>query len=98
MTAETDRPSNDRATMDGYAFAAADEGPLEIVEQRVFPETEPPTIEVGQAIEIATGAPLPGGADTVCKREDATVDDGRLARPELEAGAQVDVIPTTVFE
>ncbi|WP_121743309.1 molybdopterin molybdotransferase MoeA [Natronorubrum halophilum] len=89
VSAETDQPSSDRATMDGYAFAAADEGPLEIVDQRVFPESTPPAIEAGQAVEIATGAPLPERADTVCKREDATIDDGRLERPTLEAGTYV---------
>ncbi|UHQ98453.1 molybdopterin molybdotransferase MoeA (plasmid) [Natrinema zhouii] len=89
VTAEANQPSSDRATMDGYAFAAADEGSLEIVEQRVFPETEPPALEAGQAIEIATGAPLPERADTVCKREDATIEDGRLLRPALESGTYV---------
>jgi len=82
-------PGNDHATMDGYAFATADKGPLEIVDQRVFPESVPPTIEAGQAVEIATGAPLPERADTVCKREDVTIDDGSLVRPALDQGTYV---------
>ncbi|MBZ6496926.1 molybdopterin molybdotransferase MoeA [Natrinema longum] len=89
VIAEVDQPSSDRATMDGYAFTAADEGPLEIVDERVFPESTPPTLESGQAIAIATGAPLPERADTVCKREDATIEDGHLMRPALETGTYV---------
>jgi len=55
IVAETAQPTIDRATMDGYAFADDDDGPLEIVENAVFPETKPPALEAGQAIEIATG-------------------------------------------
>ncbi|PCR88708.1 molybdopterin molybdotransferase MoeA [Natrinema ejinorense] len=89
VIAEVDQPSSDRATMDGYAFTATDEGPLKIVDERVFPESTPPTLESGQAVAIATGAPLPERADTVCKREDATIEDGHLMRPTLETGTYV---------
>ena len=89
IVAETAQPTIDRATMDGYAFADDDDGPLEIVENAVFPETKPPALEAGQAIEIATGAPLPDRADTVVKREDAVVDGGRLQTPDLATGTYV---------
>ncbi|MXV62611.1 molybdopterin molybdenumtransferase MoeA [Natronorubrum sp. JWXQ-INN-674] len=89
VVAEADQPAADHATMDGYAFAAEDEGPLEVVDADIYPETEPPTLEAGRAIEIATGAPLPKRADTVVKREDTSVVDDRLEKPDLDAGTYV---------
>jgi len=89
IVAETAQPTIDRATMDGYAFADDDDGPLEIVENAVFPETKPPALEAGQAIEIATGHRFPDRADTVVKREDAVVDGGRLQTPDLATGTYV---------
>ncbi|APW96911.1 molybdopterin molybdenumtransferase MoeA [Halobiforma lacisalsi AJ5] len=91
VVADADRPATDRATMDGYAYAAADAeaGPLEVVDPAVYPESEPPALEPGQAVEIATGAPLPERADTVVKREDAVLEDGRLDGPDLAPGTYV---------
>jgi len=37
------------------------------------------TVKSGEAARIMTGAPLPDGADSVCMREEATVDP--KARP-----------------
>ena len=78
VVAEADLPARDRATMDGYAFDATDDYPLAVVEREVFPEDDPPPIDEGEAVAIATGAPLPAGANAVWKRELATVTDGRL--------------------
>ncbi len=81
-------PVHDQATMDGYAFAADDDYPLEIVTE-VYPEDGPPAISRGEAARIATGAPLPPSADVVLKQEEATVDDGQLRGPNLDAGTYV---------
>lgn len=89
VVAERDQPATDHATMDGYAFAADDPGPLTIVDADVFPEATPPTLETADAIRIATGAPLPERADTVVKREDAVVDGSRLEKPDVAAGTYV---------
>ena len=89
VVAERDQPAADRATMDGYAFAAGDAGPFSIVDAEVFPESEPPALEEGNAVRIATGAPLPERADTVVKREDAVVEDDCLENPDLETGTYV---------
>ncbi|TYL36975.1 molybdopterin molybdenumtransferase MoeA [Natronococcus pandeyae] len=89
VVAERDRPAADHATMDGYAFAAGDSGPLTVVDADVFPEATPPALEAGEAVRIATGAPLPERADTVVKREDAVVDGSRLEKPDLAAGTYV---------
>ncbi|GAB7021229.1 molybdopterin molybdotransferase MoeA [Halostagnicola bangensis] len=89
ILAPADQPATDRATMDGYAFASSDDGPLEVVSGTSYPESDRPTIESGQAIEIATGAPLPERADTVVKQEDVDLENGMIAPPSLSAGTYV---------
>ncbi|AHG01223.1 molybdenum cofactor biosynthesis protein (plasmid) [Halostagnicola larsenii XH-48] len=89
ISAPADRPADDRATMDGYAYASDDEGPLEVVSKSSFPESDRPSIERGKAIEIATGAPLPERADTVVKQEDVVVENGTFDAPSLPAGTYV---------
>ena len=86
IVADADVPAHDRATMDGYAFDATDDYPLSIGQSELYPEDEPPSIDPGEAVEIATGAPLPHGANTVLKRELATVEDGHVSGPSIEPG------------
>lgn len=86
VVAPEDVPAHDRATMDGYAFDATEEYPLTVCEGEVFPESEPPSLEPGEAIEIATGATLPPEANAVLKREESTVTGGELTGPALEPG------------
>jgi molybdopterin molybdotransferase len=85
ITADDDLPPHSHATMDGFAFDATDEYPLQVVGE-VFPEEEPPKIEAGEAVRVATGAPLPERANTVLKREEATVKNGRLRGADLDPG------------
>lgn len=86
IDAEADVPAFDHSTMDGFALNTADEYPLDIIDSDVFPEDEPPSIDAGQAVRIATGAPLPERADGVLKKEAATVTEGRLSGPDLDSG------------
>lgn len=86
VTATADIPPFDYATMDGYAFDATDAYPLDIVGGDVYPEDAPPELDSGSAIEIATGAPLPAGANAVLKYEVATVEDDQLRGPAIEPG------------
>jgi molybdopterin molybdotransferase len=86
IVAEQDVPAHDHATMDGYAFDATREYPFELVEEEQFPEDAPGSIEPGEAVRIATGAPLPEGANAVLKQEEATVEGGRLRGTPTEAG------------
>ncbi|MFC5971685.1 molybdopterin molybdotransferase MoeA [Halomarina salina] len=88
IRAPVDVPAESHATMDGFAFDATEEYPLDLAEG-VFPEDEPPPLDAGTAVRIATGAPLPSGANTVLKREEATVEDGRLSGTEIEPGTYV---------
>ncbi|WP_265110987.1 molybdopterin molybdotransferase MoeA [Halosolutus halophilus] len=89
IRAPVDVPAHSHATMDGFAFDATDEYPLAVVDEPVYPEDEPPTLEAGTAVRIATGAPVPESANAVLKREEATVEDGRLTGTELEPGTYV---------
>ncbi|QLD89151.1 molybdopterin molybdotransferase MoeA [Natronomonas salina] len=86
IVAKRDIPSVDHATMDGYAFDATDDYPLSVVDGEVFPEDEPEPLNNGEAVEIATGAPLPPNANAVLKREAATVDEGQLDGLEIDPG------------
>jgi molybdopterin molybdotransferase len=86
VVAPGDLPAHDHATMDGYAFDATDEYPLALADVEVYPEDDPPSIDEGEAVEIATGAPLPPEANAVLKREEATVEEGHLSGSELEPG------------
>jgi len=86
IVAEQDVPAHDHATMDGFAFDATDEYPLSLVGEERFPETEPGSIGPGEAVRIATGGPLPEGANAVLKREEATVEDGMLRGTPTQPG------------
>jgi molybdopterin molybdotransferase len=94
VVASADQPPRSHATMDGFAFDAADDYPLRLRDASVYPEDDPSALAAGEAVRIATGAPLPDGANAVLKREEATVetvtdaDTGdrvqRLTGPALE--------------
>jgi molybdenum cofactor synthesis domain-containing protein len=91
--AAVDVPPLDRAAMDGYAvraedtFGASRNDPrvLRVIAKLFTGETTSKNIAAGECIEIATGAPLPGGADAVVmvaetERADGS-DDVRIFTP-----------------
>lgn len=86
VTAPRDIPAHDHASMDGFAFDATDSYPLTVTDAEIFPEDEPLTLSAGEAVRIATGAPLPERANAVLKLEEATVEDGELTGCTLEPG------------
>lgn len=96
VVADVTLPPHSHATMDGFAFDATADGPRRIVAD-VYPEDDPSTvgsdgiagIRPDEAVRIATGAPLPDGANAVIKREDATVEDEVLADPGIDSGTYV---------
>jgi molybdopterin molybdotransferase len=77
IVSEIDVPGFDRATMDGYALAAAStEGASAYnrVRLKVAGDSLPglpftSAISVGEAVRIMTGAPMPSGADAVLPAE-----------------------------
>ncbi|MFA5860159.1 MAG: gephyrin-like molybdotransferase Glp [Candidatus Thermoplasmatota archaeon] len=67
-----------RSMMDGYAVRSADgAAPRSVVGEAFAGHGFPGVVHVGEAVRIATGAPLPIGADTVVRVEDAR-EEGML--------------------
>lgn len=67
-------PAFDRAAMDGFAVRSADlpeAGMLRIVGQAFAGKGYKGTLKQGECVEIATGAPMPKGADAVVMMESA---------------------------
>ena len=104
--AATDLPPWDNSAMDGYAVRAADvaaaseDAParLRVVGEVAAGEAPTMRVEAGRAVRIATGAPVPTGADAVVPVELTTpLDDagrpsgprGRDATGPLPAGCLV---------
>ena len=96
VVSEIDVPSFDRAAMDGYAVIAAETGgagaPLPrtlACVGRVFTGDMPARgIGPGECMEIATGAPLPPGADAVVMVEETERVDADGQRVRMLATAQ----------
>jgi molybdopterin molybdotransferase len=78
------------SAMDGYAVRAEElgDGPLPIA-FRVAAGDAPRELPVGSASGIATGAPLPPGADAVVPIEDAEEIDGALVASATRLGAHI---------
>src|SRR5687768_2581071 len=85
--AAVDVPPFDRAAMDGYAVIAADTFGagryepklLRCIEKVYTGEVPTRSVSPGECIEIATGAPMPGGADAVVMVEETEkVDAGEV--------------------
>jgi molybdopterin molybdotransferase len=78
VTSKVDVPPFDRAAMDGYAVIAEDTfgaGPydprtLHCIERVYTGQVPSRSLSRGECIEIATGAPLPAGADAVVMVEE----------------------------
>ncbi|HET7518214.1 MAG TPA: gephyrin-like molybdotransferase Glp [Actinomycetes bacterium] len=79
-------PRFDNAAMDGYAVRTADvagaapDAPvtLRLVAPSAAGQAPPPELPAGCACPIATGAPLPAGADAVIMLEHAVEHDGKV--------------------
>lgn len=77
-------PPFDRATMDGYAVRVADGARLRVAGD-AFAGALPPPLRAGEAMRIATGAPVPPGADAVVRVEDTSETGGIV---QLQVAAQ----------
>jgi molybdopterin molybdotransferase len=89
VVASEDRPPESHATMDGFAFDASHEYPFEVVDREIFPEDDPGSLDAGETVRIATGAPVPEGANAVLKVEEGAVEDGELTGTDLSPGTYV---------
>ena len=76
-------PGFANSSMDGFALRADDtktgSARLTIVESVRAGEVASRSLDVGEAMRIMTGAPLPDGADSVCMIEDVHVDEASHA-------------------
>ena len=93
VVAPIDLPPFDNSAVDGYAVRHRDldgkaETRLTVVERVTAGRAAARAAGPGEAIRIFTGAPMPGGADTVFMQEDVRVD-GELVivPPGLKPGA-----------
>ncbi len=84
MHSAIDLPGFDNSSMDGYAVRAAEvaaAGPETPVRLRLMGtaaagDTCQGTLEAGGCVRVATGAPLPAGADAVVMQEYTRIDPG----------------------
>ncbi|WP_295400112.1 gephyrin-like molybdotransferase Glp [uncultured Thiocystis sp.] len=93
VTSAIDVPGWDNSAMDGYAIRhadlAAEDGWLR-VGQRIPTGSTGVDLEPGTAARIFTGAPTPGGADTVVVQEICERDGDRVRIPlDCKAGANI---------
>ncbi len=93
LVAQIDVPPHANSAVDGYAVAHADLLPDQDTVLPVGGRAAAghplgrPAIR-GEAIRIFTGAPMPGGADTVMMQEDCVVEAGRVRlAPGIKKGA-----------
>lgn len=76
-------PEFDIAAMDGFAVRSEDSYPLRIT-GRAYAGDRAVTIGDGEALAIATGAFMPGGADAVLRMEDAKTGEDLLYGKSLK--------------
>jgi molybdenum cofactor synthesis domain-containing protein len=94
VTAGIDVPPFDRAAMDGYAVIAADTAgasrsapvSLELAGRLFTGELASNEVRPGTCMEIATGAPMPRGADAVVMVEHTRLRQGYGGQASAEAG------------
>lgn len=82
------------SAMDGFAVRSEDLDPpgalLEIVDDVPAGSVASVAVGPGQAIKIMTGAPMPEGADSVLRVEDAVEESGKVwSTTPIEAGTSV---------
>ena len=91
IVATHDVPPFANSAMDGFALRASDgEASRRVIGESRAGGVPPPAVDPGTAVRIATGAPLPSGADAIVPLEDAE-DGGSVVsvRRAPERGAHV---------
>jgi molybdopterin molybdotransferase len=94
VSASVTMPPWSNSSMDGYAVRSADITPvmtgtpvkLRVVATVAAGEFAPRPLKKGQAMRIMTGAPIPGGADSVIRKEDT---DGGSEKVEIRDARDV---------
>ena len=98
ITATENVPPYARSPYDGYAFMASDtcwvseDRPvtLKVIENIKANQVPFNFVSSGTAIRLMTGAPIPGGADAVCKYEDTDFTDEEVTiKREYSSGENI---------
>jgi molybdopterin molybdotransferase len=96
VRAPFDVPPADNSAVDGYAVAGDDVPPAPGTRQRLQVVADLPAGNVfegvlrrGQAVRIMTGAPMPGGADTVYPQEVVSCEGSAITIEPIARGANV---------
>jgi molybdopterin molybdotransferase len=95
VVSDVDLPPFDKSLMDGFAVRAADvasgRAELRILERITAGITPAKSVAPGEASQIMTGAPLPGGVDAVVKIEDCEIvgDTVRIATRPVQPGMSI---------
>jgi molybdopterin molybdotransferase len=91
VVARVDVPNADRAAMDGYAARADDTQPdarLRLCGRVAAGGDSSVQVEAGECVEVATGSPLPPGADCVLPFEDVTATEAEIRVSSVFAQGQ----------
>jgi molybdopterin molybdotransferase len=88
LRSRADYPAFDNSAMDGFAVRSREKGPWR-VQGSSFAGSRPLRLKPGCALRVATGGPLPAGADAVIPKELATLQDGALHAPRPGRGDHV---------
>lgn len=90
LDAKRDQPPFAASAMDGYALASGPEPrDFTIVGESAAGRAFPRALASGEAVRIATGAPMPEGADGVLLQEDADVAGARLLAARVDQARHV---------
>lgn len=89
VRAASDLPSFDTSAMDGWAVAGPPPWTLQDGGGPILAGTTGRRLTAGEAVPIATGAPLPIGARAVLRSELGVVSGEMLTGPELHSGHNV---------
>lgn len=89
LYADLDLPGFDNSAMDGFAIRSSETlaasplhpAVLKVVGQVWAGSRDSATVGSGEAVAIATGAPMPPGADTVVRIEDVQADGDQVTIP-----------------
>ena len=98
VTAAIDVPAFARAAMDGYAVISADTAAatpdtparLRLIDRIYTGQLSTVTVIPGSCAEIATGAPLPAGADAVVMVEDTASEGDEIRVKAIGVGPNPD--------
>jgi molybdopterin molybdotransferase len=90
VCAPEDHPPFDRSAVDGYAVRLDDPaGQFRVVDRIRAGDWKPRELQAGEAVQIATGAALPGGGLQVLMKEEVQVQEATVRVMRRETGTRI---------